>query len=401
MLCIRTWRLGAALSLGISMTAAAQTAAAPTAPAAPSSLNFSGLIFGSFNYQMPTTPAQLPGQANNQFVLDRAYLNFRMAAGDRTSIRITTDVYQTTEGTPNAYTIRAKYAYLQYEQPRFANGAALLARIGILNNVVIDHVESFWPRYISQTAVERAGYFSSADVGLAAQLTLPAKQGELYATIMNGPGYTTRERDRFKDFAIRLSLTPLANRSTSALLQSFTLSAWGYKGAVASAFVNGGGTQTGAVGAALDRSRAGLFVGLRDPRLTLGAEYAQRHEDGEQGANTALEPRQVTGVTGRLMSAFAVVRPFAFTASDGKSPFGLVARYDAVKPSFSASGYMTPAAPSSRNAYHLLIAGFFVDISQKAQLALDYQESLASDNGLSLTPPLQAKTYFAHFSVSF
>ena len=48
-----------------------------------------------------------------------------------------------------------------------------------------------------------------------------------------------------------------------------------------------------------------------------------------------------------------------------------------------------------------LIAGAFVDISQKAQLALDYQESLASDNGVSTAPPVQLKGYYAHFNVNF
>jgi hypothetical protein len=399
----RSWQLPAAL---VALLAGAPLSAQTTAPApqpapAPSPLNFSGLIFGSYNYQPSTTPSQLAGQIDNQFILDRAYLTFKMPAGDRTSIRITTDVYQTTEATANAYTIRAKYAYLQYDQPKFANGASLFGRVGILQNVVLEHEEGFWPRYLSSAAIERAGYFASADMGLAAGLSLPDKMGELYATVVNGPGYTSREKDRFKDYAIRLSLTPLANNKDMPLLQTFTMTAWGYKGATASNFVNGGTGQSGAIGEALDRSRYGLFVGLKDPRLTLGGEFAQRHENGEQGANTAASPRMVTDITGRLLSALAVVRPFAFANASGKSPFGIVARYDAVKPSTSTSGYVAPAAPSPDNAYHVIIGGVFYDLSQKAQLALDYQESLASNNGLSLAPPTQSKGYFAHFVVNF
>lgn len=380
------------------VTGSAFAQAAPRAPAAPPV--FSGLIFGSYNYQLATTPAQLPGQTDNQFILDRAYLTFRLPAGDRLGVRVTTDVYQSTEGTPNAYTIRAKYAYLQYDHPKFANGAGVMGRIGILQNVVIDHVESFWPRYLSQSPVERAGYFQSADVGIAGQLALPKKMGEVYAAIVNGPGYTARERDRFKDFGIRLSLTPLAN-SSSTLFQTFTLTAWGYKGATASAFVNGGAGQQGPVGEALDRSRGGVFVGLKDPRLVLGAELAQRHEGGEQGANTTLAPRTRTEITGRMASAFTVVRPLAFMHGSGKSPFGLVARYDAVQPSASTTGYVLPSAPVTSNAYHVLIGGLFYDLSSAAQVALDYQESLASNNGLSLAPPVQSKAYFAHFMVNF
>ena len=394
----RSWQLPAAL---VALLTGAQLAAQTTPPApqpapapAPSPLNFSGVIFGSYNYQLATTPNQLAGQTDNQFILDRAYLTFRMPAGDRTSIRITTDVYQTSETTPNAYTIRAKYAYLQYEQPKFSNGASFLARIGILHNVVIDHEENFWPRYISQVAVERAGYFSSADVGLAAQLTLPSKMGEVYATIVNGPGYTARENNRFKDYAVRLSLTPLANNNDLPLLRTFTISAWGYKGATASAFVN-----TGPIGEALDRSRAGVFVGIRDPRLVIGGEFAQRHEDGEQGATAAV--RNKTELTGRLLSAYTVVRPFAFMDAAGTSPFGIVARYDAVTAASSASGFVNPAAPATDNRYHVVIGGLFYDLSQKAQIALDYQEGLNSSNSLGLAPAAQIKGYYAHFVVNF
>ncbi|MEP6990558.1 MAG: hypothetical protein ABJA80_06460 [bacterium] len=392
------------IALLTAASGAAQTATTSPQPApapAASPLNFSGVIFGSYNYQMATTPAPLPGQVDNQFILDRAYLTFRMPAGDRTSIRITTDMYQTTEGSPNAFTIRAKYAYLQYDQPKFSNGASFLARIGILHNVVIDHDETFWPRYISQVPLERAGFFASADMGLAAQLTLPSKMGEVYATIVNGPGYTSREKDRFKDYAIRLSLTPLANSVDMPLLQSFTISTWGYKGATASGFVNSGAGQLSAVGEALDRSRAGVFVGLKDPRLVLGAEFAQRHDGGEQGLNTTASPRTATEITGRLLSGYTVVRPFALANASGKSPFGLVARYDRVTPASSTSGYVLPAAPATDNAYHILIGGLFYDLSPKAQIALDYQEALNSATGLALAPPTQSKTVFAHFVVNF
>ena len=362
-------------------------------------LDFSGTLVGSYNYQLPTTPNPLNRQIDNAFTLDRAYLTFRMPAGDHTSIRITTDVYQTTEGTPNAYTIRAKYAYLQYAADRMSNGAQVTGRIGILHNVVIDHVETFWPRWLSQTAVERAGFFASADVGLASLVSLPGKMGELYATITNGPGYTSRETDRFKDYAIRLSLTPLANSSAWPLLRTFTITGWGYKGATASSFVNGGLGTNGAIGEALDRSRAGVFVGIRDPKLVVGAEYARRHDDGEAGANTALSPRVVTGTTGQLWSAFTIARPFAFVNQSGSSPFGVEARYDGVNPTATTTGLANP--PSADNAYHTLMAGVLWDLSQRAQLALDYQESLASSNGLSTAPPAPSKAYIIHFSVNF
>src|SRR5439155_9887722 len=231
----------------------------PLPPATPG-LNFSGVIFGSWNYQMRTTPNQLRNQNNNEFNVDRAYLTFRMPAGDHTSIRITTDVFRSSDSSSNAYKIRAKYAFLQYESSKLSNGMVVAGKIGIIENVVIPYLENFWPRYLSQAATERSGYFASADVGLGSIVTFPNKMGEIYATIVNGPGYTTRERDRFKDFAIRATYTPLMNEPAGSLLQTFTVLAWGYKGALPSAFVNGGPGQVGTVGEALDRSRAGGFV---------------------------------------------------------------------------------------------------------------------------------------------
>jgi hypothetical protein len=401
----RTWQFTfaalAALTLGNSASAQApSTAPAASQPVSPPPLSVSGLIFGSYNYQLPTTPAQLANQNDNGFIVDRAYINFRAPAGDRLSIRVTTDVYQTSEtNTQNAFTIRAKYAYLQYDVPKFNNGATAFARLGILQNVVIEHIEQFWPRYLSQTAIERAGFFASADVGLAAGVSLPNKMGDVYATIVNGPGYTSRERDRFKDYAIRLSLTPLANNTTTPLLQTFTITGWGYKGALASTFVNGGVGQIGPVGEALDRSRVGVFVGIRDPRLVLGGEFAVRRDGGDAGLNTVASPRIGTTTSGRVLSGLTQLRPFAFTNATGRSPFGLVGRYDHVSPSTATTNIAVP--PATSNSYHNIIGGMFYDVNQRAQFALDYQESLATNNAVSSAPPVQSKGYFLHFMVNF
>ena len=100
-----------------------------------------------------------------------------------------------------------------------------------------------------------------------------------------------------------------------------------------------------------------------------------------------------------MLSGLTLVRPLAFANASGKSPLGLVARYDRITPTVRTTGFTT--APSSSNAYHTLIAGVFYDLSQRAQLALDYQESLASDNGVSTAPPAQSKGYYAHFVVNF
>jgi hypothetical protein len=41
----------------------------------------------------------------------------------------------------------------------------------------------------------------------------------------------------------------------------------------------------------LDKNRDGVFIGLRDRRLTFGFDWAQREETIETGANTGASPR--------------------------------------------------------------------------------------------------------------
>jgi hypothetical protein len=363
-------------------TSPKDTTAAQAKPASPPPIDFSGILFA--NYQYRTDKAQ---KNANKFDVERAYLTFRMPAGDKVSIRVTADLFQqTTSGNDAFYrgwVLRAKYAYLQYNYLNRPDWKAN-ARIGLLHTVFIDHDEQFWPRWVSPTPTERAGYFSSADAGIASTLSFPKKMGELYTTITNGPGYTSREVDRFKDYAARVTFTPWASDPKNPL-HAVDFSAWGYLGATASKFVDGGVGQVGRVGESLDRSRWGLFAGILDPRLTAAVEYASRHEDGELGANTVASPRAVIDSTGTLFSVYALGRPFP--SVNGKPhPISLMARWDRVNVNTDRD-----------SKYDVVIAGLIWDLSTKASFSLDYQENHPTD-GSPITP---GKTWFAHFVARF
>jgi hypothetical protein len=353
------------------------------APATPASI-FSGVLYANFQYRGEKGPAK----ATNKFDLERAYLTFRVPAGDRASVRLTADVFQQTATGSDAFyrgwVIRAKYAFLQYD---FLKGASWtgLARAGLLQTVVIEHVETFWPRWLSQSPVERAGFFSSADGGISALVTLPNKLGEIYTTITNGPGYTSRETDRFKDYSARISLTPFGGSDVN-LLKAFTLTGWTYRGAVGSGFVNGGPGQIGPIGSSLPRNRSGIFVGLRDPRIVLGADYATRTDGSETGANTVLSPRVESDSTGRLISGFTILRPLQILNEKSTFPLGLLARWDRFKPNRDAAPYS-----------NVVIAGLIWDLNKRASLALDYQEQ-TPHGGPVITP---AKTYFLHLVANY
>jgi hypothetical protein len=393
------------LALLVVRPALAQTPAA-AAPA----IDFSGLMFGSYNMRLDSaSKATLGDKAPNAFAIDRVYLTFRMPAGDNGAIRITTDVFQNTSTATNGYyqgwSIRLKYAYFQYTglKDALGSGSSLVGRVGALHNVIIDQAEAFWPRYMQQTGVERTGFFSSADVGAAGLLTLGNKWGEIYGTVVNGPGYTSYDRDRFKDFALRASLTPFARNATNAYLKSLVVVPWYYKGAVGSAFAAGGGAQVGPVTDALARNRYGIFAGAKDRRLAVGVDYAQRVDESETGANTAAAPRVVSDSTGRLIDGYIVARPLEWLDAAKRSRLSVVARYDRFTPN---------ASPTSANYagttphYDYTLFGASYDVNQRITLALDWQQNApkafppATGTNIRPVPPRQS-TVFLHWQATF
>ena len=382
-----------ARTLAATVAALITLAGAPLAAQTPVTIppiDFSGVLFG--NYQYRTDAA---AKDANRFDVERVYLTFRMPAGDRTSIRVTTDIYQQQAPGSDAYyrgwALRFKYAYLQYNYLKRGDLTAA-ARIGMLHTVVVDHEEQFWPRWLGQTGTERAGFFSSADLGAATQITLPNKWGEIYGGVTNGSGYASRETDRFKDAQLRLTLTPLAS-SGNRWLSTFAISPWVYRGAIASRFVTGGIGQVGPVGEGLDRDRWGVFAGIRDPRLTLGAHYATRTDAGENGNNTLASPRVVVDSTGRLLSFYGLAKPLALLDT-AAAPLGVVLRYDSFKPNTDADA-----------KYHLWVAGLTYDLSKRASVAFDYQEQLSDEpfviGGVRVPATSPLKQWFFHFVANF
>lgn len=376
--------LGVAAQQPVDTTRPAPPPAPAPTPTVSIPVDFSGVLYANFQYQ----GGKGASKSQNKFDLERAYLTFRMPAGDRASIRITADVFQQQATGADAFykgwVVRAKYAYLQYDYLK-SGGWTGVARGGLIHNVVIDHIEQFWPRWISQTAVERSGFFSSADAGVGTLVTLPNKFGEFYANIVNGPGYTSRETDRFKDYAARLTITPLSG-SSNKVLKTFAFSGWTYRGAVASTFAAGGAGQVGAIGSSLPRTRSGIFVGVRDPRLSAGFDWATRKDGSETGLNTILSPRAEVDSTRRLVSGFAAMKPFQLLSDQSAFPLGLIARWDRYKPSTGAPGYVST-----------VIGGLTWDLNKKSALSLDYQEQTPRNGAIAAA----TKTYFLHMVANF
>lgn len=375
------------LALAASLTARGLAAqATQTAP----TIDFSGTMFGNLQVRSDSAAkAQAGGKAPNKFDIERVYLTFRMPAGDRTAIRVTTDIFQNTGGGGyyGGWVVRLKYAYVNRELTKNLFGVkdlGAVGRIGMLHTVVVDHMEVYWPRSLGTVGVERNGFFSSADVGVASLVTLPNHRGEVYVTAVNGSNYTAAETDRFKDIAARASFTPFANGT--GLLKSVVITPWYSKGSAASAFVLGGPTQVGPVSEGLQKDRRGVWVAMKDRRLTGAIETAQRVEDVEGGNNTVAVPRTVTSRTSTLTSAFAFVRPAEWMNEDKQSPWGAFARWDKFKLDKSAAAANT-----------FTVLGAFWDVTPRFTLTVDLQQ--LSPNSASTT--VKAKTLFVHWKADY
>lgn len=364
--------------------APAPAPAPPPAPA-PAALpfDFSGVLYANYQYG-----GVKGNRSQNRFDINRVYLTFRGGAGEHVSYRVTADIFQNTNDAQNQFyggwAYRLKYAYGQYDYIR-GIGDELKAnvRLGLLHTPIIDYEEQFWPRGIQQVAIEQAGFFSSADAGVATLVTLPDKFGEFYATVVNGNGYTQRETDRFKDYGARLTLTPFA--ATHGIARTFAVTPWYYKGTRASDFSRKRGTVL-PVSEGRQKDRYGVHIGIRDPRITLATQIAWRTDVVETADTTVATAPRTTDRDGRVVSAYTIVKPLAFANVGPTWPINLLFRVDDVKPNRDAGPY-----------YRQYITGLGWDFSKKVSLWADAQVQQPRA-GSTVT---DLRTYFLHAIVNF
>jgi hypothetical protein len=364
-----------------AIAAAQQTPSQPATPAAATPtasvpVEFSGLFFPQFIYG----GAKGNGTRSvNQFQLERAYLTAKAKIGDRTSLRFTSDIYR--PGGNNGYTMRAKYAYVQYDY--WTNGEGFMGtnaqvRLGMQQTVLNETEEAFWPRYVAKIAAERAGFFSSADLGASTTLSFNG-MGELFAEVANGPGYATPENDRFKDYSVRLTLTPFG----STMAKGLVLAPWFYKGTVQSALQPAEGRK---------HDRAGIFAGYKAPAFMLGGDYETSTNENERNSPTGVVTEDRSG---KVLSAYTHLKPFAMMSPTGSKTWGVLLRWDQVS---GDTGYLPNNGDFPVVKGKFIVAGITHDVNSKLSWSLDWQQQ--SPNGAA-APALDLRTYNLHVSAAF
>jgi len=252
-----------ALSMA-ALPAAAQSSQTSQSP----QVNAGGLVYGQYLYQLKDS---LGAGNQNQFSIQRAYINVLGRFGGGISTRLTTDIAPTGAGNQQ---IRLKYAFLALTP----TNSKLTYKFGLVQTPYIDWEETLWDyRMQGAIPVDRLGYMSSADVGAGVDGRWNNEGVNAQFVIMNGEGYSGGTGDNHKDAGLRVS-GRLSKTNDASRVGGLRLT--GYAGV---------GKATGGA----DRNRFLGILSYKTQQLTLAGEYVSM-KDG--------------AISGSILSAFGVYR---------------------------------------------------------------------------------------------
>ncbi|HEY9519212.1 MAG TPA: hypothetical protein VIQ98_08120 [Gemmatimonadales bacterium] len=248
---------------GRSIVAAAQ---APT-------VTVGGVGYAQFAYH-PTDTANYA----NTFEVTRAYINVVGRFAHGVTVRITPDIYRTSDG----LTYRLKYGFVTWTP----DSGAITFKLGMLNTPYVEWEEQLWDyRMQGTTAMDRNGYLSSSDIGFLVDGNWGNEAVSMSAGVINGENYNRPLGDKGKDLTARVSVRLMATDEASRT-GGLRLTGYGHTGKP-----TGGGVRQRLLGVLSYRSKlltlAGVGAVTKDSALT-----------------TPVTPER----QGRVLSGFGVLR---------------------------------------------------------------------------------------------
>jgi hypothetical protein len=306
-------------------TAAPPPAEAPKPSSWTDRVRLSSQAFLRYSYELGEE-----ARGANQFQLDRLHLQAEFLATDRVRFQVTLDAGDTRNSAGNqVFFAQTKNAFVEVKD-LIAKG--LYLRAGIVPLAWIPYEDEVWGyRVQGPTTLDRWGYLTSADFGLAFGGPLPSKYGSFQVNVNNGEGFKFIEPGKRKELQSRLTLKPLAARG----------------GVPAGLFITGYGSYGRYDDAHLparERTRVIGQVGLQSTPLTLAASYVvARDANAKVGNRYTVSTENL--VRGEGLYAFAVLNVGALIpAAERVDLFG---RYDSLDPDTEAEN----------NNVHLFFAG--------------------------------------------
>ena len=227
-------RLGWSKLLGIALvmaTTASRPASAQITPAAgyvppddTPSIRVGMTLFPIYTFQTDPKITDADGHLVNRngFDVGRAYINVSGNISHIVAFRITPDITRQSgllslgpgNSVPNdSLVFRIKYAYAQTNLDEWTGGGSY-ARFGIQQTPYLDYMEGIYRyRFQGTMFVERQGYFASADAGASFHYNFPSNYGDVHGGVYNGENYQKTEVNDQKDFMVRASVRPFAQRA--------------------------------------------------------------------------------------------------------------------------------------------------------------------------------------------
>jgi hypothetical protein len=302
-----------------------------------------------------------PAAARNNFDVDRVYLNWRNRSEGGISSRVTLDV-DGRKAQANQLSFLLKYAYVAW-QPE---GSALTWKLGLQNTPIVGFTEDIWGyRMQGKVAMDRAGYLSSSDFGLAVEGGWRQQAVNFDAGLFNGETYSRAPGDNRKDVAGRVSVRLLATDDQSKV-----------GGLRLTGFAQLGQATGGA-----DRRRVLGMLSYRTTALALGAEYAVTRDSTAASAET----------DGRVMSLWgAYQRP--------ESKFGLMARMDRWDPDTDLNPASADLTASEQTR---LIGGVSYRLAKNVRLLFDADIASLQHGPGPNSFEAANRTLFVHAEIKF
>lgn len=173
----------------------------------------------------------------NKFHLTRGYLIVKKQLLPWMHVRITPDIHQDAEGD---WKLRLKYLYTELRPPDFGPLTSMKSELGMGHIPWLDFEEHVNPyRDQGTMAIERAGVFNSADLGISLRGDFAGKledagektgshhydgsYGTWHIGVYNGPGYHAKEKNKNKIVDGRLTVRPLPDLIPGLQLSYFGL----------------------------------------------------------------------------------------------------------------------------------------------------------------------------------
>jgi hypothetical protein len=355
----------------------------------------------AFGYNPTTNQFEV---SQNSFYLERAYINILASLAPNIKGRITPDIisFKDQAGTTQ-YSLGIKYAWVDWTAFKMDNGLSLDLTLGVIPNRWIGINDKYWGyRGIAKTLTDyqfitsavksgntinhpTSSYYSSADLGLEANLNLPKGYGELYINVFNGNGYRNLAFDnRFKDFMATLFIHPLAdniNKKIDALkkvkkdrlngITDLTVGGFVYMGKLANGEITAINPSTGNVSAQITRNRFGGMLSAKYNFknfgfVKIGGEFSL--QSNQDPSATVIDSVVKTNSSG--LSAYLEFNP---PVAQLNEKVMLIARYDMFDPNTENTNVSLTSFNDNTDKQSLLILGLVYKPSKVLTVGATYQ----------------------------